>query len=148
MTNQEDTMKTKQMLLAALMMFAAAEFVHAQTLYPALKKCTAEARVRIDRNFGRALSLENEGVVESALSLVTKMKLDLPGEEFPIVLSRVRYLAANSKVPKLRYMACLAEAVFYHPERYKDAPIGDRSDNETFFSALDNGTDTQDMKSH
>ncbi len=136
-------MKTKQMLLAGILMFAAADFTQAQMPAHAFKKFTPEERVRIDRNFGRALGLANEGVVESALSLVTKMKLDLPGEEFPLIMNELRYLAANSKTPKLRYMACLAEAVFYHPERFKDAPIRQYNDNDAFFTALDDSTDAQ-----
>jgi len=141
-------MKTKQMLLAGILMFAAATSAQAQTSVHTFKKFSPEERVRIDRNFGRALGMTNEGVVESALSLVTMMKLDLPGEEFPLIMKEVRQLAATSKTPKLRYMACLAEAVFYHPERFKDAPVREYNDNDAFFTALDDSTDAQTSDSH
>jgi len=76
------------------------------------------------------------------------MKLDPPGEEFPLIMKGVRQLAATSKTPRLRYMASLAEAVFYHPERFKDAPVLEYNNSDAFFTALDDSTDNHASDSH
>jgi hypothetical protein len=78
----------------------------------------------------------NNGIVESALAVVTMIKLDLPADEFPMIRDEIDYLAAHSTTPMIRYRACLAEAVFDNPAMFKEAAARQYSDPEELFSAL------------
>lgn len=133
-------MNTKQMMLAALMIGATINLSQAQSFYPVLKNFSAAEKERMDKIYAVSLSSTHSHLVESALTIVTMMKLDLPADEFPMVSDKITYLAAHSEVPMIRYRACLAEAVFAHPELFKEIVVSRYNDPEELFSALAGGT--------
>jgi hypothetical protein len=139
-TFQEDVMNKKQMVMAALMLAAGTSLSQAQTFYPVLKNYSAADKERMDKSFANSLSFTNNGLVASALVIVTMIKLDLPEDEFPLIRDKINYLAAHGATPLIRYRACLAGAVFDNPELYKEAAERQSSDPSAFFSALDHRT--------
>ena len=130
-------MNAKQMILAAVLIFTSAYCAQAQTTGPVLDHASAAKKDRIDMSYARALSFDNKGVVEAALAVVTKLKLDNPAVEFPRIMKEVSYLATHSDIPMVRYRACLAEAVFINPAQFQEAATRQYSDANAFFSALD-----------
>jgi hypothetical protein len=139
-TLQEDVMNKKQMVLAALMLAAGTALSQAQTFYPVLKNFSVADKERMDKSFANSLSLANNGIVASALAIVTMIKLDLPADEFPLVRERINDLVAHGETPLIRYRACLAGAVFDHPELFKEEAECQYSDPSALFSALDHRT--------
>ncbi|MGA3288187.1 MAG: hypothetical protein ABSD46_12255 [Bacteroidota bacterium] len=129
-------MNKKQMVLAALMIGAITNLSQAQTFYPVLKNSSAAEKERLDKNYALSLNSPNNGTVESALAVVTMIKLDLPADEFPMIRDKIDYLAAHSTTPMIRYRACLAGAVFAHPAMFTEEAAHQYSDSEAFFSAL------------
>jgi hypothetical protein len=135
--SQEDVMNTKLMVLAALTMLTAANFLQAQTLYyPELQNYSATQKDRLDKAYANALKYSNEGVVRTALAIAAILKMDLPAEEFPGIRKEVQYLTAHGATPMIRYRACLVEAVFYGPEMFKEVPVRQYSDPDAFFNAF------------
>ena len=112
-------MNKKQIILTAIMMFAVTNLSHAQLFFPALEKYSAAEKERLDRNYAASLMSANKGVVESALAIITMIKLDMPNEELPILRAKIENLATFSMVPAIRYKACLARAVFDNPAKFK-----------------------------
>jgi len=139
-TLQEDVMNKKQMVLAAMMIFAIANLSEAQTFYPALKKYSTADKERLEKTYAVALSSGHKGFIEAALAIVTMIKLDLPADEFPMIRKEIDYLAAHSTTPMIRYRACLAGAVFDNPAMFIVEAAYHYSDADAFFSALDNRT--------
>jgi hypothetical protein len=139
-TFQEDVMNKKQMLLIAVMLAAGTGLSQTQTFYPVLKNCSAADKERMDKSFANSLSLTNNGLVASALAIVTMVKLDLPADEFPLIRDKINYLAAHGATPLIRYRACLAGAVFDNPGLYKEVSERQYSDPSALFVALDNRT--------
>lgn len=129
-------MNKKHMVLAALMIFAITSLSQAQTFYPVLKNFSAADKERLDKVYAVSLSSNQNGLVGSALAVVTMMKLDIPADEFPMIRDRIEYLAAHSSKPMIRYRACLAEAVFANPAMFKEVAAHQYSDTDEFFSAL------------
>ena len=125
-----------QMVLAALMIFTIAGLSQAQTFYPVLKKYSAADKERMDKIFAFSLSFTNNGVIESALALVTMMKLDLPADEFPMIKDKIDYLAANGATLVIRSKAYLAGAVFAKPAMFKEEAARQYNNQNAFFSAL------------
>ena len=130
-------MNKKQMLLAATMLFAATNLSLAQFFFPALGKCSAAEKERIDKNYAASLASTNRGIVESALAVVTMIKLDLPTDELSMVRAKIEDLAASSMIPAIRYKACLARIVFAEPAKFKQEGARQYNDSDEFFSALD-----------
>ena len=136
---QEDVMNKKQMVLAALMLGAITNLSQAQTFFPALKNFSAADKERLDKNYARSLNFPNDGTVESALANVTMLKLDLPTDEFPMIMETIDNLADHASNPVIRYKACLAAEVFAHPEKFKEVTAYQFSDPDAFFSTLYTG---------
>ena len=139
-TLQEDVMNKKQMVLAAMMIFAIANLSQAQTFYPALKKYSPADKERLEKTYVAALRSGHNGFIEAALAIVTMMKLDLPADEFPMIRNEIDYLAAHSTTPIIRYRACLAGAVFDNPAMFIVEAVQQYSDSDAFFNALENRT--------
>jgi hypothetical protein len=138
---QEDVMNKKQTILAVLMIFALTNLSQAQTFFPVLKKYSAADKERIDQNYVISLNSNNHSIVESALAVVTMLKLDLPADEFPMVSDRIEYLASHGDTPMIRYRASLACAVFANPDLFKEQAALQYNDTNTLFSALADGSD-------
>ena len=129
-------MNKKQMVLAALMIGAISTFSQAQTFYPADQKFTPAQKERVDKNYAYTLSFTNDGLIESALAVVTMVKLDLPADEFSEIKDKIDRLATKGETPVIRYKAYLAEAVFTNPAMFKEEAERQYSDSDAFFTAL------------
>jgi hypothetical protein len=105
-----------------------------------LKNLSAAQKELMDKNFAHSLSFTNDGIIESALAVVTMIKLDLPADEFPMIKNKIEYLADHCTKPMIRYRACLARAVFDNPAKFKKEAAYQYSDADAFFNALDNNT--------
>jgi hypothetical protein len=130
-------MNKKQMILAATMLFAATNFSQAQFFFPALGKLSPAEKELIDKNYTASLSFKNRDLVESALAIVTMIKLDLPADEFPLLMKKIEKLATSSPTPAIRYKASLASAVFDNPAMFKQTTVRQYSDSDEFFAAID-----------
>jgi hypothetical protein len=133
-------MNKKQIGLIALMIFAIAGILQAQSLFPELKNLTVAEREKLDKVYTISLNSQNKGVVEAALAVVTMIKLDVPEAEFPMIREQIEYLINHSDTPMIRYRASLAGAVFDNPEMFKDESVHLYSDPADLFSALDNAS--------
>jgi hypothetical protein len=138
---QEDVMNKKQIILAAIMLFAATNFSFSQSFFPALGKLSPAQILRIDKSYAAALASENRGIVESALAIVTMIKLDQPAIELPTLRTKIENLASYSRTPSIRYKACLAGGVFADPAKFKQASVHQNSDPDEFFSSIDGKAD-------
>jgi hypothetical protein len=145
-TIQEDVMNKKQMILAAMMLFAATNLSYAQFFFPVLGKYTPAEKERMDKLFAISLNSGNRGVVESALAIATMIKMDLPTDELPMIRAKIENLSNSSRVPAIRYKACFAKAVFANPAKFKQEVVRQYNDSDEFFSAMD-GTFNQTMLS-
>jgi hypothetical protein len=132
----EDVMNKKQMVLAVLMIGAIGTLSHAQTFFPVDQKYSSIEKERVDKSYAYSLRLSNDGLVESALAVVTMIKLDLPADEFSRIKNEIDFLALYGTTPVIRYKAYLAEAVFTNPEMFKDETVRQYSDPNAFFNAL------------
>jgi hypothetical protein len=119
-----------------VLLFATATVIQAQPYYPELQKYSAKDKKKIDRAYADALKAPNDGVVQTALAIVTLLKMDLPEDDFPRIQKEVQYLKAHGSTPGIRYRACLVEAVFYSPEMFKEVPTRHYSDPDVFFDAF------------
>lgn len=135
-------MKKIQIAVIALMIGITTDGIQAQSLFPVIKKYSAAEKVRLEQNFLYALTSENNGLVSSALSIVTMMKLNNPKDEFKMISKQIDYLAAHSEIPEIRYRACLAGAVFADPEEYQEVVKHVYASADELFSALDNNQAT------
>jgi hypothetical protein len=124
------------MMLAVVIIFMTATVLHAQPYYPQLLTYSAKDKKTIDRSYADALRSPNDGVVQTALAVVTLLKMDLPDDEFPRILNEVCYLKTHGASPMIRYKASLVEAVFYSPEMFKEVPTRYYSDPDVFFDAF------------
>ena len=133
---QEDVMNKKQMVLAVLMLGAITNLSQSQTFFPVLKKFSEADKERIDKNYAVDLSMDHNGINESALAVVTMVKLDLPADEFSRIKDEIDRLETNGATPVIRYKAYLAKAVFTNPAMFKEEAARQYSDRDAFFSAL------------
>jgi hypothetical protein len=129
-------MNKKQLTLIALMVGAAINLSVAQSFFPPLKKFSPAEKQRIEKIFAATLSSEHNGLIESCLANVTKMKLDLPEDEFPMIKNEIDNLLANGTTPVVRYEAYLAGAVFANPAMYKGETALQSENPQVFFSML------------
>jgi hypothetical protein len=129
-------MSKKQAVLAVLMIGATINLSQAQSFYPVLKTYSPSEKERVANIFAVSLNSENNGLVESTLSIVTMMKLDLPSDDFPKIKERIDNLAVTGTTPVVRYKAYLAGAVFANPAMFKGESAHRYNNPDAFFSAL------------
>jgi hypothetical protein len=129
-------MNKKQMILAAVMLFAATNLSNAQFFFPALAKISPAKKESLEQNFTADLSSGNEGLVESALSIVTMIKLDTPSEKLSMVREKIDDLVTSGATPVIRYKAYLAEAVFANPAMFKQEGLHTYGNPDELFNAL------------
>lgn len=123
-------------MLAAVIIMTSVTVLQAQPYYPELRNYSSKGMKQLDRGYAEALKSPNDGVVQTALAIVTILKMDLPNEDFPLVQEEVGYLKTHASTPVIRYKASLVEAVFTSPEMFKEVPTHRYSDPEVFFDAF------------
>jgi hypothetical protein len=130
-------MKYKQLILTAMMLVAATSVSLSQIFFPSLGKFSPKGKERLDKVYSIALSSENKNVVESALIIVTKMKLDLSQETFPLISKKIEDLKSSSASPSIRYKAFLAGAIFHDSLTINQKRAFQSEDPDDFFTSLD-----------
>jgi hypothetical protein len=129
-------MNNKQILLAAIILLAATNLSEAQSFFPSLGKFSPVKKESLDRNYTVDLESQNEGIVESALAIVTMIKLDLPSEKFPMIREQIESLVSSGATPVIRYKAYLAGTVFTDPPMFKQVTMNNYRDYDEFFHAV------------
>jgi len=129
-------MNKKQMVLAALMIVALTSLSQAQTFFPVLKNFSAADKERVDKDYAISLSADNNGLNESALAVVTMVKLDCPADDFSKIKVEIDRLVMNGATPVIRYKAYLAEAVYDNPAMFNDVAARQYTNRDAFFSAV------------
>jgi hypothetical protein len=135
-TIQEDVMKTKHAVLTGMILIAMTGLLQAQTFYPVLKNSTAAYKTRLDKSYAISLSFDNNGLVESALAIVTMIKLDAPSDEFSRIKDEIDELTVDGATPVIRFKAYLADAVFANPAMFKEEASHRYDDPDALFSAI------------
>ena len=134
-------MKHKQFIFTAMMMLAAITISPSQGFFPVLRSYSQGQKERLDKVYAIALASKNKQIVESALAIVTMMKLDLPNESFPLVSTKIEELKSSVESPSIRYKAFLAGAVFSDPAKFQSLSKRPVESMDDFFASLD-GTGT------
>jgi hypothetical protein len=135
-TIQEDIMKKRHLVLAALLGLATTGLLQAQSFYPVLKNYSAADMERLDKSYANSLSYPNNNVVESALATVTMIKLDVPADEFSLITEKIDDLVTSGETPVIRFKAYLAEMVFSDPGMFREEAVRQYENTDALFSAL------------
>ncbi len=94
------------------------------------------APTTLDRNYSACLSSEIDGVVESALAHVIKMKMAWPDQSFPRVENAVRKLSVNGRTMASRYRAQLSSMVLDNIQTFKVTNCQECESPEALFEAV------------
>ena len=129
-------MNKKQITLAAAIFLTAINISSAQFFYPVLEKFTPEKKEEIDKIYSINLESEHGCIVETALTIVTMIKLDLPSDELPKIRMTIDNLVTSGETPVIRYKAYLASAVFNSPALFKKEGLVNYRDSNELFAAL------------
>ncbi len=90
----------------------------------------------LDRNYAACLKSETDGVVESALAHVIKMKLVFPDQAFPKVENAVRKLSTDGRTMAIRYRAQLSSMVLDNVQTFKVTNCKDCETPEALFESI------------
>lgn len=93
---------------------------------------------KVQRNYLAALASENEGVVQSAIAHVTKLRLVCPEREVRDLQTKISDLAVHGMTPAIRYRAYLASYVFDQPGLLLEEFKNDYRDDTELFNAIAN----------
>ena len=129
-------MKSKRIFQILAIGGLMATAVQAQSFYPDISKFSTTDKERMDKNFAAALKSDNEGLVESALTIVTKVKLSLPDEQYQSIREEIEKLTGDGTTPSIRYKAYIAEAVFTDPSIFREETGEVYANGDALFSAL------------
>jgi hypothetical protein len=141
--NAVDPMK-KQILVAALMFAVGVGPAYGQKddasterkILSCAAMCKKASLSSVEKNFSAALESENDGVVESALAHVTRMKLCLPARRFPRLEAVVADLAKSGRTPAIRYKAYIAVLVFDSPELFMAEQAAEFGTPDELYAAI------------
>jgi len=106
----------------------------AKLSYP---KGVAETRLELSKeNYLKSLRSENDGVVESAVFYVVKFKIFYPGQDCSEIEAELERLASNSREPRIRYKAQLANHYLENEDWLSRIEKLDYKDADQFFAEL------------
>jgi hypothetical protein len=91
---------------------------------------------KIERIYLTALADKNDGVVESALAHLTRLKLYRPCETCEDLQQKLHSLAVTGRTPAIRLRAYLTDLVIDSPELFAREQRADYRDPEEMFTAL------------
>ena len=90
----------------------------------------------MEKRYFSALNEDNDGVVESALAHITRLKLYVPCATCDELHQRIHSLAVAGRTPSVRLRAYLADQVLDSPELFVSEQKREYKDAEEMFSAL------------
>jgi hypothetical protein len=138
-------MKARTMLAAALLIGAVTLPAVAQeertpkseqTYFSSLDSYRHANLTVLCRNFRACLDSQNDGVVESAIAHIIRMKMYLKSEDFTDLKSAIDWLSVAGRTPAIRYKAYLASLVLDNPNWFKDECCKEYSGAEEMFTTL------------
>jgi hypothetical protein len=91
-------------------------------------------------NYLRALHQQNDGLVESAMINLIKMKYRHPDLDYNQIIDQLRYLARHGSTQSLRFMAYFTSLYLDDPETYGWLLQGDHEfalDSDYFFKIIE-----------
>jgi hypothetical protein len=136
---EEDAMKCSTLVAAALLAVAATG--SAQTaadrpyFAPAEKYQKADIR-SLERSFLFSLGSSNDGVVESAIAHVARIKMEVPDASMERIKAALGCLSVNGRTSRIRYRAYLAGLVFDEPVLFAGDAGRIFSDADEFFTTV------------
>jgi hypothetical protein len=142
---EEDVMKAHTMLAAALLIGAATIPAAAQEgktenpekrYFSSLESYQHANLNVLRRNFRSCLDSDNDGVVESAIAHIIRMKMYLKAEDFSDLKSAIDWLSVAGRTPAIRYKAYLAILVLDNPNWFKDECCKEYAGTEEMFTTL------------
>lgn len=135
-------MKLYGYMFAAMLLTGAAAQAMPGTMNPedsyfsSNERYAAYEPTALDRNYSTCLNSPIDGVVESALAHVIKMKLAWPDQSFPRVESAVRKLSVNGHTMAIRYRAQLSSMVLDNVQTFKISNCTDCASPDSLFEAV------------
>ncbi len=129
-------MRIRHAVMAALLLCAAAWTTRAQSFYPVLSSYSDDQKQTIDKIFAYDLSTEYDGLTESALAIVTQVKLDTPADEYSNIREKIEELAKEGATQVIRYKAYLASVVFATPLMFGSEAVRAYESEDAMFSAI------------
>ena len=143
-------MKATTAVMTALLMGAATVSAPAQVAIGSKAEqpyfSSVETHYRVDlrnacKNYMACLASENEGVVESAIAHVIRMKMVLQNETFCDLRSAINSLAVTGSSPSIRYRAYLASLILDNPSWFAEECVKDYKNPTEMYTALANRLD-------
>jgi hypothetical protein len=90
----------------------------------------------VDQRYLASLNNSNDGVVESALAHIARLKLEVPVSSDEFLSTRVADIAKTSSSPEIRYKAFLTGTVLNNPELFHTMELGQYDSPDELFAAL------------
>jgi hypothetical protein len=128
---QRAAVMTMAMVLVTVMT-AAAQPGHFSTV----EKHRATDLAKVVCSYTAALKTGNDGVIESALSHLVRMKLFVPEMQCPELRQEIARLAMNGATPTIRYKAYLTSLVFDAPQLFKAESARNYEGPEELFTSV------------
>jgi hypothetical protein len=91
---------------------------------------------KLERNFLGSLNHPNDGVVESAIREVARLKLVQPLCCSEAIVERLHELTIEGRTPAIRYKAALASILFENPEMFGVEGTVEFANEEELFTAI------------
>jgi hypothetical protein len=86
--------------------------------------------------FEGCLTIENEGVQQSAMAQLAMLKLMIPAVDAETIVHRLEGLSTTAPTPGTRYKAYITSQVYRNPELFARERSAKYNDGEELFNAL------------
>jgi hypothetical protein len=143
---KEDVMKNSTFITAALLAVAVtapAQSTADRPFFPPSARYQKADIRSLERSYVFALGSTNDGVVESAIAHVARIKLEVPSASMERVKAALGCLSVNGKTAGIRYRAYLAGLVFDDPKLFAQDAAKEFATSEEFFTALSGRLQTE-----
>lgn len=125
-------MKKHTIVMTAMMAVVFTSGLMAQTYSPS-NNLKAESG---KKNYMMGLRSSNQGLSESAMMQVAKIKMIAPTARFEDVKNVIDSLSVNGDTPSVRYKAYLASNVCENPTWFAKKAYTEYQDNDEFFASV------------
>jgi hypothetical protein len=115
-------------------------FAQGQVPEPRILSCVESHQIanipRVEKAYADCLQSDVEGVVESALAHVTRLKLCVPERKFPMIEKALARLMREGQTPTIRFRAYLASMVHDMPSMFVREQSVDFATPDELYAAL------------